>query len=121
MSLKRKYILDTIQEIKTLLKADANHENKTIYLKKDDTLIGFHSQKERTESGFLQIEGRCDAYDQNWKHLGTVYSFCNSVEEEIVELKKDGWIEVKRCQMCRFGCKHTLPSSCAGKGFVVVS
>lgn len=72
-------------------------ESKDIYLKKGDDVLGLHTYGDQTEHhGFQQMEAWCNAYDADFKFLGSIYRIFGPIEEEAAELKKDGWVEIKK-------------------------
>lgn len=73
-----------------------DYENKSVFLKKDDDIIGIHAIGDSTEFGWQQLEAWCNAYSNDWKFLATIYRIFGPVEDEVAELKKSGWIEVQK-------------------------
>lgn len=72
-----------------------DYESKSIYLKKDDDIIGLHATMAPTEDGLIQMEGWCNAYSNDFKYIGSIYRIFGPIEEEAAELKKDGWVEIE--------------------------
>lgn len=106
MSLRRKYLLDAMRQIKEAIGMDQqpDFDSKDIYLKKGDDVVGLHTFGDNTECGFMQMEAWANAYDLKFKFLGSIYRIFGPIEDEAAEMKKDGWVEVEapaqKCQKC---------------------
>lgn len=74
-----------------------DYKTKDIYLKKGEDVLGLHTYGDETaELGFQQMEAWCNAYDEKFKFLGSIYRIFGPIEEEAAELKKDGWEEIQK-------------------------
>lgn len=71
-------------------------ESKDIFLKKDKDILGLHAFGDYTDQGFQQFEAWCNAYDENFKFLGSIYRIFGPIEKEAEELKKEGWTECQK-------------------------
>lgn len=78
--------------------SDDFYESKSIYLKKDQDILGLHATGYTDEHGqFQNMEAWANHYHYNeqFKYLGSVYRIFGPIEEEAAGLKADGWIEIE--------------------------
>jgi hypothetical protein len=98
MSLKKKYLKESVLQIKEFLGVGPmdgqDLENKDIYLKNGQDLIGLHTTGVESESGFYQYDAWCNVYTNDYKFLRSIYRFHCSIEDEAADLKKEGWVVV---------------------------
>jgi len=72
------------------------YEAKDVYLKRGDDVLGLHAIGDSTTEGWHQYECWVNLYSPDFGFLGSIYRVFRSIDEEVAELKNEGWIEVKR-------------------------
>lgn len=71
-------------------KSDDPYTGKDIYLKRGDEILGLHA----TMFDDQQMEAFCNAYDVEYKWLGSIFRIFGPIEETAQELKDQGFVVV---------------------------